>query len=242
MQERTLAKAKLIELKPDLTGPKTDKPYDVTVQFNPETLKVAFQNQIATPSGPGSPTRLFVGAGTTKLSLQVWFDVTAPLPTGAGSGSGVDDVRKLTEKVAYFITPKKEGESYIPPAVRFLWGTFQFDGIVDSMEESLEFFSPEGRPLRASVSLGLSQQKIQSFAFGKAGAAQRGPGGRATSPGTRPLAPAAANSTLQGMTSAHGAGLDWQSVAAANGIENPLRLTPGQLIDTAAAGRVSFGF
>ena len=53
----------------------------VTVQFNPETLKVTFANQIVQGSGAGdqrgSPARQFVGAGTTKLSLQLWFDVTA---------------------------------------------------------------------------------------------------------------------------------------------------------------------
>src|SRR5512134_1061310 len=75
------------------------------VQFNPETLKVSFANQVAAPSGggdqKGTPGMQFVGAGTTKLSLQLWFDVTAPLPEGE---TAVDDVRKLTQKVAYFIT------------------------------------------------------------------------------------------------------------------------------------------
>ena len=58
---------------------------------------------------------------------------------------------------------KKEGDKFVPPAVRFLWGSFQFDGLMDSLEESLEFFSNDGRPLRASMSLTLSQQKIQAF-------------------------------------------------------------------------------
>src|SRR5262249_32459168 len=98
------------------------------------------------------------------------------------------DVRELTKKVAYFITPKKVSKEYLPPAVRFQWGSFHFDGIMDSMEESLEFFSSDGVPLRASVSLSLSQQRIEPFA-GKAagaggadggppGAAGRGGGGR----------------------------------------------------------------
>src|SRR5262245_30251153 len=179
----------------------------VTVQFNPEALKLSFANQIATPSGggsgdqnSGSAGRQFVGAGTTKLSLQLWFDVNAPMPEGEES---VDDVRKLTQKVVFFITPQKDTQDptkLIPPGVRFLWGSFQFDGLMDSLEESLEFFSPDGRPLRASMSLALSQQKITLFTFRPTAnpPGSGGPGGAA--PGTRPLTEAPAGSTLQGLT------------------------------------------
>lgn len=217
-----LAKAELRQLDADFANEINPENW-AKVQFNPETLKVTFANQIATPSGAGdqsgTPARQFVGAGTTKLALQLWFDVNAPLPEGQ---SQVDDVRKLTQKVAFFITPQEEGDKFVPPAVRFLWGSFQFDGIMDSLEESLEFFSAEGKPVRASMSLGLTQQKITKFIFRDTGAA---PGAGAT-PGTRPLTQAPAGSTLQGM-----AGPNWQGVAQANGIENPRMLQPGQLID-----------
>ena len=33
------------------------------------------------------------------------------------------------------------------------------------MEETIEFFSPEGKPLRASITLTLSQQKILEAKF-----------------------------------------------------------------------------
>ena len=96
----------------------------VTVQFNPETLKVSFANQIQTPSGTGdqsgTPTRQFVGAGTTKLALQLWFDVTAL--ARRTRTSRLDDVRKLTQKVAYFITPKKEGKKVRAPGGAFPLG------------------------------------------------------------------------------------------------------------------------
>src|SRR5262249_59504784 len=111
------------------------------------------------------------------------------------------DVRELTKKVAYFITPKKVSKEYLPPAVRFQWGSFHFDGIMDSMEESLEFFSSDGVPLRASVSLSLSQQRIEPFAGKAAGAGGAGggppgaPGGAGAAPGARPRAQARARGT-----------------------------------------------
>ncbi len=57
---------------------------------------------------------------------------------------------------------------------------------------------------------------------------------RPTRPGASPLAQAAAGSTLQGMADAAGKG-DWQSIAAANGIENPRLLAPGTLLDLNAS-------
>ena len=136
-ESQPLAKAELHELDAQFMNEiNLDKA--VKVQFNPESLKVSFANQIATSDGPGdqkgTPSRQHVGAGTTKLSLQLWFDVTAPQPEGE---TKVNDVRKLTQKVAYFITPRQQKDKFIPPAVRFLWGSFQFDGLMESMEESL---------------------------------------------------------------------------------------------------------
>lgn len=246
MTETPLTKAELRQMDANFER-EINREKWVTVQFNPETLKVSFANQIATPSGAGdqrgTPSRQFVGAGTTKLSVQIWFDVSAPQPQGKPA---VDDVRKLTQQVAYYITPEKTNDSppkFIPPAVRFLWGTFQFDGIMESLEESLEFFSPDGRPLRASMTLSLSQQRITEFAFGKPGARPSPPGlvGGVGSepPGTAPLTRAPAGSSLQGLAGEAGKGGSWQSIAEANGIENPRLLQPGQLIDLNASIRRS---
>ena len=137
-------KAELREMDADFKNEKNKEKW-TKVQFNPETLKVSFANQLVSPDGGGDKTgpapRQFVGAGTTKLSLQIWFDITVPQPDGLPV---VDDVRKLTQRVAYFITPRQDppgSNTFFPPAVRFLWGSFQFDGLMDSLKESLEFFS-----------------------------------------------------------------------------------------------------
>ncbi|MDQ1591854.1 MAG: hypothetical protein QOG71_2481 [Pyrinomonadaceae bacterium] len=220
------------EFKNEINPDKTAK-----VQFNPESLKVAFANQIATPAGAGdqkgTPARQFVGAGTTKLTLQLWFDVTQPMPEGQ---TAENDVRKLTQKVAYFITPVQEGKNYVPPSVRFIWGSFQFDGLMESLEESLEFFSPEGRPLRASMALNLSQQKITEFTIKDVAASN------AQTPGTRPLTEAPKDKSLPELADSQGKGDDWQSIAAANNIENPRMLEPGQLLDMNAGVSVGASF
>jgi hypothetical protein len=222
-----LERALLIELNDDLTDEKSGGKR-VRVQFNPESLKVTFSNQVVTPEGGGSQAsgsagRQFVGAGTTKLALTLWFDAASPRE----GESRTDDVRRLTQDVVFFMTPvpaPSDDTKLVPPGVRFLWGSFKFDGLVDSMEETLDFFSSDGKPLRAGVSLTLSQQRILRQEFGAQGAF---PGAM---PGGRGLTAAAQGTTLQGLADAVGSG-DWQALAAANGVENPRRLAAGQLLD-----------
>jgi hypothetical protein len=234
MADGALAKAELRQLDADFHEEIEEDTW-TKVQFNPDTLKVTFANQVATPSGSGdqrgTPARQFVGAGTTKLAVQLWFDVSSPQ-----EGQVEDDVRKLTQKVAYFITPKAVDDKFVPPAVRFLWGSFQFDGIMESMEESMDFFSPEGKPLRASVSFSLSQQKITAFAFGQSRTAPSGRRG-ALAAGTAPMTAAPQNGTVQGLAAGQGKQGNWQAIAASNGIENPRLLQPGQLLDLGARAR-----
>jgi len=232
-----LAKAQLQELDVAMK-PKPDGK-TVTVQFNPETLKVSYTNPVGSANGrrdEGDKSAAQTPAsGTAKLAVQLWFDVTAPMPVGV---SATDDVRKLTQEVVYFVLPRDRGPNDPPtssPGVRFRWGSFQFDGIVDSLEESLEFFSSDGHPLRASLSLGISQTQTQKVTILPTGAPAGGglPGG-ALPAGTSPLAIAPAGASLQQMASAAGVGNDWQAIAAANGIENPRLLPPGQVINLRA--------
>ena len=223
-----LAKAHLKEMQPDFQDVKAGG-QDVEVQFNPETLKVTYANQLV--EHPDAKDRQFVGTGSTKLTILLWFDVTGQLPT---SQSQVDDVRTLTGQVGYFMTPQRtsDGNGFVPPAVRFDWGSFRFDGIVESMEESLEFFSPDGRPLRGSMSMTISRPKIDFTPRQPTGAppsASSLPSGAA--PGTRQLNAATAGATIQSMADNLGAGVSWQAIASANNIENPRLLAPGQLVD-----------
>lgn len=245
MAEQTIARAQLIELDETLKK-EADNPKKVTVQFNPDSLKLAFANQVQNnnPSsstsgssggsggsgsgdqGSGTSGRQFVGAGTTKLTVQLWFDANA-----TADGQRVDDVRRLTQDVIYFITPKKSQQDatrFVPPGVRFSWGSFLFDGLIDSIEESIEFFSPEGKPLRASVSLGLSQQTILVADFGDSARAPGAP----RPPGSNPLTAASVGASLQALAAS--TGRSWQDIAAANGIDNPRQLATGQLIDLRA--------
>jgi phage tail-like protein len=109
-------KAELHELDPSFQR-EVNPDRAVQVQLNPPSL------------------RLVTAELVTRLRVELWFDV---------AGAREDDVRRLTQPVAYFARV---------PATRFEWGTFRFDGHVEAVEETLELFSADGRPLRARMDL-----------------------------------------------------------------------------------------
>jgi hypothetical protein len=231
----TLAKAQLVELKQDFSDEKSGG-QKVDVQFNPETLKVTFANQIEQPKGgdqsSGTAGRQFVASSSTKLALALWFDVTAM------EEDAVDDVRRLTQKVIYFMKPQpsdSDPKKNVPPGVSFRWGSFKFDGVVEGLEETLEFFSADGLPLRSNITLTLGQQ---AFLFTE----YKTDGKVPNTPGQKPLHAARQNQSVQSAAAAAGKN-GWQGIASANGIEDPMRLSPGQLIDLNASvgGSVSAG-
>lgn len=123
-----------------------DKSRRVTAQINPVDLRTICTHE------PGP---------RTELHLRLVFDVRH-------ADSKPDDVRRLTERVAYFATPRADrGGEAARPAVRLAWGTFAFDGRVESLEETIDEFSPDGRPQRATVALVLVRDEIGPYAFGE---------------------------------------------------------------------------
>jgi hypothetical protein len=198
----------------------------VDVQFNPSTLKVSFSNKNAGGDQPGGSSKQFVGSGTTKLSVELLFDTTA-------DGT---DVRAFTEKVAFYVKADPASGSgsdsnRVPPGVQFEWGSFIFRGTIESMDETLDYFSEEGVPLRANISLSISRQEIE-FLPGEQG--QGGGGGR-------PLETAQFRDSIQGLAGRNGKSGDWKGIAAANNIDDPLRLSAGALIDVNASASVGVG-
>jgi hypothetical protein len=226
-----LTKAELVPVRlSDGDADSQERGEAVKVHFNPETLKVTYSNTIAGGDQAGTGAQQYVSKSSTKLSVELWFDASAR--------EGAGDVRADTQKVLYFFKPIRQGDGMAPPPVRFKWGSFLFEGVMDSMDETLEFFSADGRPLRAKVSISISRQDIQ---LSQPAAASSGGG----VPGTTPRTQAKAGDSLQGMIGrdrGSGAGAEgWQAVAAANGIENPRRLEPGTFVDLKAGSRIGVG-
>jgi len=226
-EPKKITKAILQEIGWDKSGKVNHEGRQMKVQFNPESLKVTFSNQVAGGNQAGGSAIQFSGRGTTKLSFDLWFDVTDPnIATVDEAYKDVTDVRRITKQVSDFMKPKeikRKGKvTYVPPGVKFFWGSFLFEGVMESLNETLEFFSEDGKPLRASVSIGITKQDIDVKFLDNATASRQD-----SSPGTERLTPSMQNDTMHKIAAREGNPEDWQELALANNIENPRSLSPG---------------
>lgn len=130
-----------------LNGPEANQPF--AVHFNPTSLQISISNTLE-DKGQGKEKKQYVTKSSAKLSMDLIYDSTH-------DGT---DVRLQTGKIAKLMEPaKREGDNAAPPSVvLFEWGSFKFQGLVESYKETIDFFAPTGVPLRASINLTLASQ------------------------------------------------------------------------------------
>jgi contractile injection system tube protein len=216
-----------------------DRP-KVVVQFNPASLKIERRSNTARGGlTANAQHRQYPSAEPATLSFDLEFD------TAEGDANGQpQDVRDLTKPVRQFVEPPDTKTGEPPPRVCFIWGTFSFVGIVTQVTEDLDYFSATGMPLRAKLSLSITEQDLK-FEQDAKGAGARD-ANNATSPGggpanTGPAAPpdpnpvqsvtAQAGESVQQLLARSGADpAAWRTAMAgpAGQFESPLALPPGQ--------------
>jgi nucleoid-associated protein YgaU len=131
------------------------------VLFNPNTYSVTKAVTWSTPQSklPGraqtdrklnAPTLTYGGGANRQLTLELFYDVTE-------SGE-IGDVRQETNKIAALTV--KDRELKRPPAVEISWGTaspegsdFPFTGVVSNLTQRFTLFKPDGRPVRATLTV-----------------------------------------------------------------------------------------
>lgn len=214
------------------------------VQFNPETLNVAFSNQVAGGDQAGGSAIQFNSKGTTKLTFDLIFDVTDPKIAerfnADNKPASIKDVRKITKLVADFMQTERSGSGrdarFTPPGIRFSWGSFRFDGVVNSITEKLEFFSPAGIPLRATLNVSITKQDVDVNFNAPDTDAQGNPNAGTAETAT----PEQGKNSMADQTNKNGTPKPWQGDALANGIENPLDLPLGQPLSLGSDLAASF--
>jgi hypothetical protein len=155
----------------------------IPVQFNPASLRLSRRNNVdRTGVTTGSQKRHQAAPEAATLSFDLEFDTSEQ-----GQAGQYVNVRQWTALLRQFVEPNPQAPKEAPPAVRFVWGTLVFDGIIDQVTEELDHFAPDGTPLRAKIAVSIAEQNPE-FETGKIGPAAREakPPQRRTPAGTTP--------------------------------------------------------
>jgi len=183
----------------------------VAVHFNPASLQYIITNNMKN-TGSGNSAKQYVDKSTGKLTMDLIFDTT---------DSG-EDVRLHTVQVAQLMEPDESDKT--PPIVEFEWGLYTFAGMMQTYKETIDFFSSDGVPLRASINLSLSSQDEVFEGGSDARAANTGTAGALGSrTGNSVQTPSPSNSDGRGVThTATQAGnpAAARQIATQNGLEN----------------------
>jgi nucleoid-associated protein YgaU len=205
------------------------------VQFNPTEVTFAKGAQLAEIGIPGidAPIQQFVRGQAEKLTLDLFFDTTEN-----GMDAQAKSVTTLTD--TFYSLVKINSQTHAPPVCQFAWNDPSFPGanlpanyaqqkrlsfrcIVENISQKFTLFSPQGIPLRATLTVTLREYKsldqqlkelnLQSPDHTKAYVTQRG-------------------DTLSAIAGKlYGSPAQWRPLATSNGITDPRRLTPGRVME-----------
>lgn len=143
----------------------------LSCMLNPETILMQRSSGvkpreslsgIVSSNNKGDNPILFTGSGYTTFELELVFDVSL-----AGSSINSQDVRDLTRPIWNLSeNQQRDDHLYRPALCRFIWGkSWNIPGVISSVAEKLESFSPQGVPRRSWLKLRLIRVQEQQPSF-----------------------------------------------------------------------------
>ena len=236
----------------------------VAVQFNPQSLHVTY-----TTTGTAGSQNNANNTGKQASNLhQTGFSATLTAQLLFDTSDSGNSVQNTTSQIVAMTQPQGIGMTAVP-IVLFQWGTFYFKGTIQSLDETLDFFSEQGVPLRSTMNLTMNQVELDranasSAALGAGASAGAGSSagigagisagvslgvsaGMSASAsfnagaaiGTTPLTLAQSGDTLQSLAGRAGVSASWKDIASANNIDNPRMVQPGTVLNLNAGASAS---
>jgi len=125
-----------------LNGSNTER---IEVLFNPAEYSVEKGNQYSSTSLPGleNPILSFVNGNADTLTMDLFFDTYT-----YGNRA---DVSEITKKVARLMDI--DPDLHAPPIVRFRWGKFEFQAVIERLSQKFTMFLDDGTPVRATLNV-----------------------------------------------------------------------------------------
>jgi hypothetical protein len=203
------------------------------VQFNPTELSFEKAVQVAEITIPGldSPLLQFVRGQNEKLTVDLFFDSTED-----GTGPGATSVTTRTD--AFYSLVKIDPITHAPPICDLFWNAnfpgssllsesasqsrHSFTFIVESIRQKFTFFSPDGTPLRATLTLSLREYKTLDQQLAQL---------NLSSPDRTHAYVTAQADTLSSIAGQfYRKPSEWRAIADENEIDDPRRLLVGRVL------------
>jgi hypothetical protein len=201
----------------------TEKGANIPCLFNPGELNFSRSNSWSAPDMPGKgvPTLTYQGAQSGTMTIKLFFDTT---DTGEPVTGYTDQVMTLMEVDPSLPGSNENTNNARPPWVQFHWGSmYSFKAVITSASVNFNYFSSDGKPLRADVDLSLTQ-----YQDGKAFGPQNPTSGTPHPHRSHRVQP---GETLDRIAAIHyGSPTKWRVIADLNGIEDPMALRPGRIL------------
>jgi hypothetical protein len=201
----------------------TERGTQIKCMFNPSTLKLSKSNGWSGSNqiGRDAPELVFDGGGSGSLSLELIFDTTADGSNVTVHTNKLADLMKVDTQLPDYDETKNNGR---PQWVKFHWGDWHtFAAVITSLSITFTYFSASGLPLRANVSMDLTQYEP---------IANWGPQNPTSgTPQPQRIHRVQKGETLDRISARHYKdSTKWRVIAEANGITDPLALKPGALL------------
>lgn len=198
----------------EILVPSGDEDPIIPLCFNPTEYQLQKTNNFAEMVIPGleSPPIQYVNGSCEKLTAELMVDTSDTL----------DDVRqRYTNKLRNLMNIKNE--THAPPIVRLTWDGEIFKGVVESLNITYVLFTPKGIPIRAKLNLTLKEYRTVEDQV-----AER----PRFSPDVEKTHIVCRGDTLASVAAlAYNDVTQWREIARNNGIKDPRRLQPGQVLN-----------
>jgi nucleoid-associated protein YgaU len=193
------------------------KEHCIKAMFNPSRLTISRSAQWKSQEAAkrDNPELQFTSAEAATLSVDLFFD------TYDSPDKEKQDVRVFTDKLLFLTTVEKHGDKHRPPVCRVSWGHASgfFQGVLEKLEQQFTLFMENGKPVRATLKCSFKawqtnegdfrRQNTHSADVAKVWVVKR----------SETLASIAAYEYRDPRK--------WRPIAEANGIDNPIDLSPG---------------
>lgn len=201
----------------------------ITVMFNPTEYGLSTSvnySEVKVPGLDGAISQ-YISGNSDTLSIELMFNTYVPPRYNPNSGKvdavrGIDmeDVSVYTQKI-YNLT-KISGSLHRPPICTFKWGSLQFKGTVRDVQQKFTMFLDSGKPVRAVVTVKFSS--VLDVVLSKKNSPWESPDR------TKYRVLDEGSSLWQLAYDEYGNADKWKEIARANGISNPLDISPGMEI------------